>query len=416
MGFVAERDTGKILVYEVSTGSFVDSIETGMYSIGGLAFSPTEQMLYFVDEDTNSLYKVKTVEECASNGLTRSRLNPNFVEFVKEAKQTNLFRLLEQQDEITDVDNEEEDYLSLLYKSYQCKVDPIIANSSLFEQVHDATGYASNDTNVQSTTTGMDDSAVLLANRTDCGFDSELNFDQLLLGGYFCHICLPERELTCGKGGTCTNVQWNGWTCDNEYYLHVVVVDNNGPDGERETKVKEYEIERKIVMKTIDDVDVNPSAVRLQHNVEYTFVVVQPDESEICWTYYSDFHSYHVYSKCLKGGGSIVLDEMPSNVWTVRFRIGPSETERNQSDLSLEELRKEADLELLVGDFVYKETGETMSSSEEDEDKDEDTTGEEGTSGEDTSGKVNSDKNDAALSSMTILLSCVVVFALQFAW
>ena len=38
---------------------------------------------------------------------------------------------------------------------------------------------------------GMDEAAALLLNRTDCEYDSELNFDQLLLGGYFCHICLP---------------------------------------------------------------------------------------------------------------------------------------------------------------------------------------------------------------------------------
>jgi hypothetical protein len=35
---------------------------------------------------------------------------------------------------------------------------------------------------------GIGEAAALLLNRTGCEYDSEPNFDQLLLGGYFCHI------------------------------------------------------------------------------------------------------------------------------------------------------------------------------------------------------------------------------------
>ena len=67
---------------------------------------------------------------------------------------------------------------------------------------------------------GIGEAAVLLLNRTDCEYDSELNFDQLLLGGYFCHICLPYANgSACDAGGNCANVQWNGFTCDNEYFV-----------------------------------------------------------------------------------------------------------------------------------------------------------------------------------------------------
>merc|ERR1711920_474500 len=45
------------------------------------------------------------------------------------------------------------------------------------------------------------------------------NLDALLLGGYFCHVCLPEQDLTCDAGGICQNVQWEGYICDNEFVL-----------------------------------------------------------------------------------------------------------------------------------------------------------------------------------------------------
>jgi len=67
---------------------------------------------------------------------------------------------------------------------------------------------------------GMDAAAALLANRTDCEYDSELNLDALLLGGFYCHACLPRNHgASCDAGGTCANVQWQGFTCDNEYYV-----------------------------------------------------------------------------------------------------------------------------------------------------------------------------------------------------
>lgn len=88
------------------------------------------------------------------------------------------------------------------------------------------TGYASDNPDVQSMMAGMDETAALLANRTDCGYDSDLNFDALLLGGYFCHQCLPDNNgAMCDAGGTCTNVQWLGYVCDNEF---IVLRDDTG--------------------------------------------------------------------------------------------------------------------------------------------------------------------------------------------
>jgi hypothetical protein len=39
----------------------------------------------------------------------------------------------------------------------------------------------------------------------------EMNYDALLLAGYFCHRCLPGR---CQKGGVCKNIRYVGFTCD----------------------------------------------------------------------------------------------------------------------------------------------------------------------------------------------------------
>merc|ERR1712087_458269 len=106
-----------------------------------------------------------------------------------------------------------------LIRDYSCDVDGTIPNGTLFEQVHTDTGYASDDPDVQGMA-GMDEAAALLAGRTDCERDSELNFDALLLGGYYCHVCLPlNHGSSCDAGGTCANIQWQGFTCDNEYYV-----------------------------------------------------------------------------------------------------------------------------------------------------------------------------------------------------
>merc|ERR1712127_235421 len=114
-----------------------------------------------------------------------------------------------------------------LTRDYSCEVDGTIPNGTLFEQVHTDTGYASDNPDVQSMA-GMDEAAALLANRTDCGYDSDLNFDALLLGGYYCHVCLPRNDgSSCDAGGICANVQWEGFTCDNEYHVDYEYDDGN---------------------------------------------------------------------------------------------------------------------------------------------------------------------------------------------
>lgn len=102
---------------------------------------------------------------------------------------------------------------------------------------------------------GMDPTAALLANRTDCGYDSELNFDALLLGGYYCHVCLPVNNGSmCDPGGICSNRQWFGYVCDNEF---VVKANDEGA----------------LELETTEGDAVNPTSVTLKQGVTYRFLV-----------------------------------------------------------------------------------------------------------------------------------------------
>ena len=62
-----------------------------------------------------------------------------------------------------------------------------------------------------------------------------MNFDALLLGGYYCHIGFPGQHLLSGRGmtvdgdttpGSCTNVQWEEYVCNNEFHI----VDNTNTE------------------------------------------------------------------------------------------------------------------------------------------------------------------------------------------
>jgi len=200
--FVAEHGTGKIIVYEIESSTVLDIIETGFNSIGGMDISPNKGSLFFVDDESNTLNAVVKKDACV--GKYTTRVTDGFSSALKEANKKF----------------EEElgsDSFSL-YRDYLCVVNRAYPNITYFDQVHNSTGYASNETDVQGP--DMDESAALLANRTDCGYESELNFDALLLGGFYCHTCLPiDNGAMCESGGVCQNIQWLGYTCDNHFYV-----------------------------------------------------------------------------------------------------------------------------------------------------------------------------------------------------
>ena len=185
--FVAERG-GRIHAYEVETGALLQSIDLasfGYSSIAGLAVSPESGSIYFVDMSTNQVVKVDTARFTEGQCTYQSVANTGFQAALDAAK--------------AQVESECAGTSLSLTRDYTCKVDGVIPNGTLFEQVH-TDGYASDNPDVQSTA-GMDDGAALLANRTDCEYDGDLNFDALLLGGYYCHICLPRNDgASCDEG------------------------------------------------------------------------------------------------------------------------------------------------------------------------------------------------------------------------
>jgi len=178
-----------------------------------------------------------------------------------------------------------------LSRDYQCQVNPVVPDAAFFDQVHDDSGYADDNPDVQSNMTGMDSEAALLANRTDCEADSELNFDALLLGGYFCHKCLPEQDLTCDFGGVCSNVQWNGYVCDNEFLVQM----NDGGLFE---------------LQDSNETTLDPNMLELKRGVTYRFTVL--GEATMCAT----LSGYSSALGCAKKGPLLltVIDEMANSV------------------------------------------------------------------------------------------------------
>jgi hypothetical protein len=64
----------------------------------------------------------------------------------------------------------------------------------------------------------------------------------------------PESELTCDSGGVCSNVQWEGYTCDNEYFVNT----NN---------------EAVVELQNANGNTLDPSLVTLTSGVTYRFTV-----------------------------------------------------------------------------------------------------------------------------------------------
>jgi len=213
--YVAEHDSGRILVYEVSSATILHIIQTGLTSIEGMAMSPNSNMLYFVDSKTNTLNVIRRNKPC--NGTYTTRVMEEYSSAIDVATE----------------EFEEKVGPDIFYVHYdnECIIETVIPNVTYFDQVHNDTGYASNDTDVQGPS-GMDGDAYLLANRTDCGYNDGLNFDALLLGGFYCHPCLPiTNGAMCDEGGTCQNVQWAGYTCDNHFIMNsnsMILYDSSG--------------------------------------------------------------------------------------------------------------------------------------------------------------------------------------------
>jgi len=190
--FVAEYKLAQIIVFDLATGHQVQTIDLGRsHGLSGIAFSPSGQGLFAVDADAHQLIRIQKKEDCNTTQDNMSPiLNPSYTPAPADPFASS--------------------------SEAVCEVVETIPNSTLFDQVHVVrTGYGDDNIAVQNDSM-VDPSAALLQSRTDCHENSSLNYDALLLGGYFCHTCLPD---SCNNGGVCANVQWLGYTCDNEFFL-----------------------------------------------------------------------------------------------------------------------------------------------------------------------------------------------------
>ncbi|GMH84930.1 hypothetical protein TrST_g12806 [Triparma strigata] len=179
-----------VRVFDLKTASLLFTISTGDYeNVQGLTTGP-DGKIYFVDSSSNALVALShTVENCASLTVPNSAYSDFISSHSLPIKGSTPFP-----------------------RPSTCSVSSLLPSSSLFDQVHTDSGYASHN----ETMAAMTAAALLLSNRTDCEVDGTLNFDALLLGGYYCHACLPDP---CeGEGKVCENIQWMGARCVDEIF------------------------------------------------------------------------------------------------------------------------------------------------------------------------------------------------------
>jgi len=188
--YVAEYSFGSIAVFDTATGfrirHYSSVAGTGLM---GLAFAPgTGDRLFGVNAITSELVEFQPAQACGQSSLApyaTPGYNP-------PSQSTNT-------------------------SSASCIPNSTLPNASLFDQVHTDSGYASSNQAVQDDSM-VDNSSYYLRFRTDCA-NASLNFDAFLLGGYLCHPCLPDN-CAVRDGGMCTNVWWEGYTCDNEVRIN----------------------------------------------------------------------------------------------------------------------------------------------------------------------------------------------------
>jgi len=159
--FVGEYYTGVVKVLDTYSGEQMMTYQTQLGAgLSSMVLSPRSGDIYYANEKANAIRRLEPSELCSLSDTAKlSITNPTFDHVAAGVIETVV----------------------------PCTPDPSIPNQSLFEQVHGDSGYADSDTSVQDDNV-MHAGAAALENRTDCGVDSVLNFDALLLGGYYCHM------------------------------------------------------------------------------------------------------------------------------------------------------------------------------------------------------------------------------------
>lgn len=170
--YVSEYGSGKIKAFQKTSGVLLDTFETGSMALGGIAFQPSSNKLWYVCRSSNSLRYIDvstTAQKCS--GSTGTIPSGNAIDFGTVPA-----------DGSTDL----------------CPALPTSLGVAVHVEHDD--GYL--NTTMLSYSYGMTDSCMAC--------DDDCDNDMLLMSGWLCHKCLPQP---CENDGVCTNVQGKGYSC-----------------------------------------------------------------------------------------------------------------------------------------------------------------------------------------------------------
>ena len=170
--YVSEYSSGKIKAFQKTSGELLDTFETGSMALGGIAFQPSSNKLWYVCRSSNSLrYIDVSMTEQKCSGSTGTIPSGNAIDFgtVPASGSTDL-----------------------------CPALPTSLGIAVHVEHDD--GYL--NTTMLSYSYGMSESCMAC--------DDDCDNDMLLMAGWLCHKCLPQP---CENDGVCTNVQGKGYSC-----------------------------------------------------------------------------------------------------------------------------------------------------------------------------------------------------------
>jgi len=251
--FISERGASRITVIEPASGVLLASYSplsptssAPLLALSGLALSPAGDL--FVADERQGVFRVRRGPQ------DRRRCSGAFSPAATEDFPWALLR-----------GKVEEDV---------CLPDATIPDQALFEQVHTDSGYADTDEAVQNDS-AMHAGAAALADRTDCSAFSDLNFDALLLGGYYCHPCLPDPCAEQGRG-TCTNIWWRGYECSQTFFVSVNPTTSDISIGTTSKYISKGYISNNVPVPVAPHTSVAQANIILQPDTTYRFVVDTP--------------------------------------------------------------------------------------------------------------------------------------------
>merc|ERR1711871_666269 len=172
--YVGEHGTGRVLVFEKSTGRRVSQVQTGAEGLFGLEMDGNGQ-LWYVDGPGSQVGRVVVDVECAA---------------------------AEEADAAADVATSS----AVTWPVFECTAEVVVDTDEDRERFHHE---AFLNTHNVSGAMSLDYSAM---DASECG---SVNFDVLLMEGFICHVCLPNP---CMNGGKCVHhdgiYTFGGFSCE----------------------------------------------------------------------------------------------------------------------------------------------------------------------------------------------------------